>query len=111
MPGPPSGCWLWPAAHKKIALLSAADALDALQTTFLLKMKKICPQAGETACPDALLDRLALSRARIAAMADGMRSVAALPDPVGLVLEEFDRPQRSAPDQAHRTHRRDRCDL
>jgi glutamate-5-semialdehyde dehydrogenase len=35
----------------------------------------------------ALLDRLALDAARITAMADGVRAIAALPDPVGEVID------------------------
>jgi glutamate-5-semialdehyde dehydrogenase len=37
---------------------------------------------------DALRDRLALDEERVAAMADGVRAIAALPDPVGEVIEE-----------------------
>ena len=37
---------------------------------------------------EALRDRLALDEARVAAMADGVRAIAALPDPVGEVLDE-----------------------
>jgi glutamate-5-semialdehyde dehydrogenase len=40
----------------------------------------------------AMLDRLALTDARIAAMAQGLREVAALPDPVGRILDERTRP-------------------
>lgn len=39
-----------------------------------------------------MLDRLALTPARLAAMAKGMREVAALPDPVGAVLRKIVRP-------------------
>ena len=37
---------------------------------------------------DALRDRLALDEERVSAMADGVRAIAALPDPVGEVIEE-----------------------
>src|SRR5690606_2240190 len=40
----------------------------------------------------ALLDRLALDEKRIAGMAEGLRQIAELPDPVGDTLEEFTRP-------------------
>src|SRR5206468_1965199 len=47
-------------------------------------------QAGEQAgLSSALLDRLALSQERIAAMAAGVRKIAALPDPVGEVIDGF----------------------
>ena len=42
--------------------------------------------------PQYMLDRLALSPERLEGMAKGMREVMALPDPVGEILEEFDRP-------------------
>src|SRR5690606_19259363 len=41
---------------------------------------------------EALLDRLRLNEQRIAAMAEGLRQIVELHDPVGSVLEEFDRP-------------------
>src|SRR5216684_3789657 len=40
----------------------------------------------------ALLDRLALSEARVEEMAQGLREIAALPDPVGMVVEAWRRP-------------------
>src|SRR3546814_3831955 len=45
--------------------------------------------------PDALLDRLALTPDRIEVMARGVEEVAALPDPVGRTLPEWERPNRS----------------
>ena len=78
--------------QKNQALLSAAGALERAADDILTENEKDLSAGRGNGLSDALLDRLALSRARIAAMADGMRSVAALSDPVGLVLEEFDRP-------------------
>ena len=49
-------------------------------------------QAAKGTISDVMLDRLRLTQARIAAMADGMRQVSALPDPVGEVLAEVRRP-------------------
>ena len=46
----------------------------------------------EAGLSSALIDRLTLDERRIEAMAAGVRAVAALPDPVGEVLEEFRRP-------------------
>ncbi|MBO5918017.1 MAG: glutamate-5-semialdehyde dehydrogenase [Oscillospiraceae bacterium] len=48
--------------------------------------------AAKGTVSDVMLDRLALSPERIAAMADGMEQVAALPDPVGQVLRRVERP-------------------
>src|SRR5919201_837559 len=45
-------------------------------------------EAGrESGLSDALMDRLALDEARVKAMADGVRKLAALPDPVGEVVD------------------------
>ena len=71
--------------QKNQALLSAAGALERAADDILTENEKDLSAGRGNGLSDALLDRLALSRARIAAMADGMRSVAALPDPVGLV--------------------------
>ena len=79
-------------AQKNQALLAAADALERAANDILAENEKDLSAGRENSLSDALLDRLALNRARITAMANGMRSVAVLPDPVGLVLEEFDRP-------------------
>jgi glutamate-5-semialdehyde dehydrogenase len=48
--------------------------------------------AGQAGMADGLLDRLPLTPTRVQAMADGVRSVAALPDPVGRVLAQWPRP-------------------
>ena len=48
--------------------------------------------AAQGRAPEVLLDRLRLDEGRIAAMAEGMLAVAALPDPVGRVLETSERP-------------------
>ena len=59
---------------------------------------------------DVMLDRLALDETRIAAMADGIRQVAALPDPVGKLLRTVTRPnglvieKRARPHGRHRHH-------
>ena len=74
-------------AQKNQALLAAADALERAANDILAENEKDLSAGRENSLSDALLDRLALNRARITAMADGMRSVADLPDPVGLVLK------------------------
>ncbi len=56
----------------------------------------------------ALRDRLTLSEERVAAMADGVRAVVALADPVGEVLEREDAGERAGPDQAAGAARRRR---
>ncbi len=49
-------------------------------------------EAAQGRAPEVMLDRLRLDEGRIAAMAEGMLAVAALPDPVGRVLETSERP-------------------
>ncbi len=72
---------------KNAALRAIADALIA-RTAEIVEANGQDMQAGRSAgLSAALLDRLALDPARIAAIADGTRAIAALPDPVGEVVE------------------------
>ncbi|HEY3020484.1 MAG TPA: glutamate-5-semialdehyde dehydrogenase [Solirubrobacteraceae bacterium] len=74
-------------ATKDAALHAIADALLA-RTVEILEANARDLEAGrESGLTSALLDRLALDPARVAAMADGVRQVAALEDPVGEVVE------------------------
>ncbi len=68
-------------------LAEMANALLAAEENILAANAADLAAAKGTV-PDVMLDRLALSAARIADMAEGMRQVAALPDPVGRVLEQ-----------------------
>ncbi len=77
---------------KNRALCAAADALEQNADAILAENQKDLEAGRANGLSEALLDRLALSSARISGMADGMRSVAELHDPVGVVLEAFDRP-------------------
>lgn len=78
-------------AAKNDALFKIADALEARSAYILAENQKDMTAAADCV-PTAMLDRLALSEPRITAMADGVRAVAALPDPVGRVLSEIQRP-------------------
>ena len=72
-------------AAKNSALLAIATAIDASRPA-LLKANQDDMAAGRgTGLDAALLDRLALSDARIDAMIEGLQQVAALPDPVGSI--------------------------
>jgi glutamate-5-semialdehyde dehydrogenase len=74
-------------AVKDAALLAIADALLA-RTPEILAANELDMAAGrEGEIGAALLDRLALDPARIAAIAAGVRTIAALPDPVGELIE------------------------
>ncbi len=79
-------------AEKNSCLLAMADALekngDMLKEANALDMEV----AARMGLSSAMLDRLKLDDKRIAAMARGLREVAALPDPVGRILDERTRP-------------------
>ena len=72
---------------KNAALLAMADALVA-DTNPILAANAADMEAAKATISPVMLDRLALTEARIAAMAEGIRQVAALPDPVGHTLSE-----------------------
>jgi glutamate-5-semialdehyde dehydrogenase len=79
-------------AEKNAALLAAADLLGH-RAADVLRANEIDLAAASAAGMEAgPLDRLRLTDARITAMADGLRDVAALPDPVGEVLAGWKRP-------------------
>lgn len=76
--------------QKNAALLAMAQALLD-NTDAILEANKQDMDAAKGTVSDVMLDRLQLTEARIAGMADGIRQVAELPDPVGKVLEEYTR--------------------
>lgn len=77
--------------QKNTALLAMADALEAAAPA-VLAANGLDVEAARGSISSVMVDRLALNEARIAAMAQGIREVAALPDPVGRVLDTFVRP-------------------
>lgn len=78
-----------PTAEKDGALHAIADALVA-RTPEILEANARDLEAGrENGLSDALLDRLLLDEPRVAAIAQQVRDIAALPDPVGEVLDGF----------------------
>ena len=77
--------------EKNKALLSMAEALTAHEEAILAANARDLEAAAGSISP-VMLDRLRLTPDRIAAMARGIREVAALPDPVGEILEEHTRP-------------------
>ena len=78
-------------ATKNAALTAMAEAL-VNHTDAILSANALDMSAAKDHLSDAMLDRLRLDAARICAMADGIRQVAALPDPVGQVLRTAQRP-------------------
>lgn len=80
------------ADEKNSLLLAAADALEAGAQSILEANARDMERAREGGMAPALQDRLALSEERIAAIAKGMREVAALDDPIGEVISMKKRP-------------------
>ena len=78
-------------AQKNAALEAMASALVENEAA-ILAANALDLEAAKGTVSDVMLDRLALSSARIAGMAQGIRDVVGLPDPVGRVLEEYIRP-------------------
>ena len=77
--------------QRNAALLAMAEALEG-ETAAILQANRLDMESAKGTVSDVMLDRLALSESRIAAMAEGVRQVAALPDPVGRVLRREIRP-------------------
>ena len=76
--------------EKNAALNAMADALVANEADILAANAQDL-EAAKGTVPDVMLDSLLLTSARIAGMAQGIREVAALPEPVGMILEEHTR--------------------
>ena len=77
-------------AQKNAALYAMADALLANESA-ILSANELDLEAAKDTISTVMLDRLRLSSQRIASMAQGIREVAELPDPVGLLLDEHTR--------------------
>ena len=77
---------------KNRGLLAVADELLAQQEAILEENKKDVEAAQAKGTKQSLIDRLALSEKRIADMAEGLRQIAALDDPIGEVLYMKTRP-------------------
>ena len=77
---------------KNRALLAIADALVGAREEILAANREDVTAGENSGMTRAFLDRLSLSPERIDSMAEGMRQVAALPDPVGRVLSDTVRP-------------------
>jgi glutamate-5-semialdehyde dehydrogenase len=83
---------LAPTAQKDRALAAMAAAIRARQAQILAANAEDMAEAKASGATAAFLDRLALDERRVAAMADGLEVVCALPDPVGTVTEHWTRP-------------------
>ena len=81
-----------PTATKASALEQAAAAIRAESSAILAANMGDMARARAAGLSGAMLDRLRLDEARIAAMADGVAAVAALADPVGQLIDSRERP-------------------
>ncbi|WP_027090808.1 glutamate-5-semialdehyde dehydrogenase [Cohnella thermotolerans] len=78
--------------QKNEALRRMADILTERQDDILAANERDLTRGRENGTSPALLDRLKLTPERIAGIAQGLREVIELPDPVGVRLETFERP-------------------
>lgn len=78
--------------HKNDALRRMADALIRAQQSIIEANRRDLDNGRSNGTSSSLLDRLALNPERIQSMAEGLRQIAELPDPVGDTLEERERP-------------------
>lgn len=81
-----------PTEKKNEILEQCAQALVDCREDILKANELDMRKAVEKGMPQGLQDRLRLTDARIGAMAEGLKQIAALPDPVGEVMERFERP-------------------
>ena len=79
-------------AQKNDALLVVADALVRNSDAILAANEEDLQRGRDNGTSSSLLDRLALTHARIEGIAEGLRQIVELPDPVGDVLETINRP-------------------
>jgi gamma-glutamyl phosphate reductase len=78
--------------RRNAALLAIAELLEKKAKDIIKANKKDLAEAEKAGLSKAMLDRLAVDEKRIREMADGVKQVAALADPVGMVLDGWVRP-------------------
>ncbi|WP_279481239.1 glutamate-5-semialdehyde dehydrogenase [Aureimonas sp. SK2] len=81
-----------PTETKDAALRAMAEAVEAATPEILAANKGDVERATAAGMAAAFVDRLKLDEGRVAAIAGALRDIAALPDPVGAVTEEWTRP-------------------
>lgn len=80
------------AVQKNKALTAMAQAIRTGARDILAANHDDIAEARTSSATEAFIDRLSLDEARVAAIADGLDMIAALPDPVGKVMESWTRP-------------------
>ncbi|MNS07531.1 Gamma-glutamyl phosphate reductase [compost metagenome] len=78
--------------QKNEALLAVAEALVTGASEIIEANHEDLQRGRDNGTPESLLDRLALDNGRISGIAEGLRQIVHLPDPVGETLETIDRP-------------------
>ena len=78
--------------QKNMGLRMAADELIAQQEYILEENEKDIREAQENGMKPSLVDRLCLNRERVEGMAEGLRQIGELPDPIGEVISMNERP-------------------
>ena len=81
-----------PSSRKNDFLLRFAELLSEETGSLLSENAKDVSEAEEKGLSAALVDRLRLDPSRISSLADGLREIAELPDPVGKISAKWDRP-------------------
>ncbi|UEM24114.1 glutamate-5-semialdehyde dehydrogenase [Skermanella mucosa] len=81
-----------PTERKDAALRAAAAAIRERSAAILEANARDVANAGARGMASALIDRLKLDGARVEGIAKGLEDVAALPDPIGTAMAEWDRP-------------------
>lgn len=79
-------------AAKNAALLAVADGLTGNSKKILEANGRDVSRAEENGMHPGMVDRLRLTESRVEAMAEGLRQIAGLPDPLGEVLDHLKRP-------------------
>lgn len=77
---------------KNAALIAGADAIVAATSDILSANARDLAAVADKGLQPSFIDRLTLTQSRIADMAEGLRAIAALPDPVGDVIAAWERP-------------------
>jgi len=81
-----------PTEVKNKALANIAESLISRESEILDANRLDCEEAKASGMDEAMLDRLVLNSSRLQAMADDVRTVASLPDPVGEIIDTTERP-------------------
>ncbi|HEY9057924.1 MAG TPA: glutamate-5-semialdehyde dehydrogenase, partial [Aurantimonas sp.] len=81
-----------PTEAKNAALEAMADSILQARDTILSENRADIERAKDSGMTASFIDRLTLDEARLGAIADGIRAVAALPDPVGATIAAWERP-------------------